>query len=675
MRKTSKILVLVLALAMMFTMASMFTTSAATPEKLYLTPNANWKQDNARFAAYFFGNGETWVSMTDPDGDGIYEVVVPTGYPNVIFCRMNPGTTANNWNNKWNQTADLVIPTDGPNHFTVKEGTWDSGGGTWSTYGSTCLHTNLGEEATCTTPQVCLDCGDPVVSALGHAYNTAHLCTRCNEQAPFTVAGSGAHMNGEWAPTNTANDMTYADGVYTKVYENVAAGSYELKVVRDHDWGTAYPSANKAYTVATTGSTVTVTLKGTTVDIKVEAPHVNTLAVGDTNKIVIGDTAVDNGFGYLVESVFFTVEEKAHYEFVGEGLTILVYDLEGNNVCGFTGKADLDVGTYLVCIAANTTGTKGEFNVAVTKSEIVVPEHENKLVIGETNKIVVDGSVVNQNNNPIAWVPFVVEEKAHYAMTSEDTTALMYIFDTSYNLLCGATGAAVLEPGTYLVCVGNAQVGDIYVTVTKTEISAECEHVYVYMNCSLCGAANPYFEHNLMATGVNKVICNEYHLVDETGHGNPYQFTLFTIEEDGLYRFTSDKLVGFTIFTTEVNTEGADWTAGTGASWGQYIAGNEAELKAGTYYIGLIFVDGVGEYEITIEKIVHEHEFVDGECACGEKDPNWEPPVEDPVDPQPPVDEEPKDEVKEEEKELNFFEKILAWFMDLINKFLAIFKK
>ena len=43
MRKLSKILVLVLALAMMFSLASMFTVSAAQPEYLYLTPNANWK--------------------------------------------------------------------------------------------------------------------------------------------------------------------------------------------------------------------------------------------------------------------------------------------------------------------------------------------------------------------------------------------------------------------------------------------------------------------------------------------------------------------------------------------------------------------------------------------------------------------------------------------------------
>ena len=102
--------------------------------KLYLVPNSNWKVDNARFAAYFFGNGERWLDMTDADGDGYYECEIPEGYPNVIFCRMNPSAAANNWNNKWNQTADLTVPTDGTNCYTVKAGTWDKGGGTWSTY-------------------------------------------------------------------------------------------------------------------------------------------------------------------------------------------------------------------------------------------------------------------------------------------------------------------------------------------------------------------------------------------------------------------------------------------------------------------------------------------------------------------------------------------------------------
>ena len=280
MKRTGKFLVALLAVVILLTSMTALTASAATgqPEKLYLTPNANWKQGNARFAAYFFGNGETWVSMTDPDKDGVYEVTVPTAkkYPNVIFCRMNPSASANNWNNKWNQTADLVIPTGGANHYTVKEGTWDSGGGTWSTYGSSCLHTNLGPAATCTTPQLCNDCGDPVVSALGHTYNASHLCTRCNTQASFTVAGSQTLCGSDWSTTDTNNDMTYADGVYTKVYENVAAGTYEFKVARDHDWGTAYPSSNKSFKVSVAGSTVTITLKGTTVNVDIDDPVIDT---------------------------------------------------------------------------------------------------------------------------------------------------------------------------------------------------------------------------------------------------------------------------------------------------------------------------------------------------------------------------------------------------------------
>ncbi|MBO5901168.1 MAG: hypothetical protein J6Q36_01970 [Alistipes sp.] len=107
-----------------------------TEKVVYLKPNSNWTQSNARFAAYFFGGsvGEKWVSMTAV-GDGTYEAHLPEGYDygcNIIFCRMNPSTTGNNWNNKWNQTADLKTPTDGKNLYTVAAGTWDKGGGTWS---------------------------------------------------------------------------------------------------------------------------------------------------------------------------------------------------------------------------------------------------------------------------------------------------------------------------------------------------------------------------------------------------------------------------------------------------------------------------------------------------------------------------------------------------------------
>ena len=128
-----KIFTLFAALAMVM---SMFAANIPAGTKLYLTPNANWKSDGARFAAYFFGNGDAWVSMTKVAGEtDLYEVTSPNkSYTHVIFCRMNPSATANNWNNKWNQTGDLTYDGN-KNHYKINSGSWDKG--TWSKYVAT----------------------------------------------------------------------------------------------------------------------------------------------------------------------------------------------------------------------------------------------------------------------------------------------------------------------------------------------------------------------------------------------------------------------------------------------------------------------------------------------------------------------------------------------------------
>ena len=69
--------------------------------------------------------------MTDSDKDGIYEVLKSSLKAKLIFCRMNPSATANNWNNKWNQTSDLTLPTNGNNLYTITNGAWDNSG-SWS---------------------------------------------------------------------------------------------------------------------------------------------------------------------------------------------------------------------------------------------------------------------------------------------------------------------------------------------------------------------------------------------------------------------------------------------------------------------------------------------------------------------------------------------------------------
>lgn len=95
-----------------------------------------------------------------------------------------------------------------------------------------------------------------------------------NNADTYTVAGVTELCGSSWKETDTANDMTYdaETGTYTKIYTNVAAGSYEFKCVQNHSWTVAYPSSNYWFSVDVDGSTVIITLNGTTVTVEVIAP-------------------------------------------------------------------------------------------------------------------------------------------------------------------------------------------------------------------------------------------------------------------------------------------------------------------------------------------------------------------------------------------------------------------
>ena len=134
MKHTRKILValLVLMSILMSLAVVAIPASAAAPTKVYLKPNSNWTQSNAWFMARFWqGSSEQWVKMTDGDGDGIYECSVPSGMSNVIFCRMNSSATNGGWNNVWNQTSDLTVQSNGNDCYTIADGAWSKGSGSW----------------------------------------------------------------------------------------------------------------------------------------------------------------------------------------------------------------------------------------------------------------------------------------------------------------------------------------------------------------------------------------------------------------------------------------------------------------------------------------------------------------------------------------------------------------
>ena len=103
---------------------------------LYLKPNDNWKSAQAWFAVYLFDNDtkeKEWVKMEKVD-DTVYKAEVPSKYPNVIFCRMNSANSESlSWDNTWNQTNDLNFDATN-NCYTVTEGAWSKGDGTWSVY-------------------------------------------------------------------------------------------------------------------------------------------------------------------------------------------------------------------------------------------------------------------------------------------------------------------------------------------------------------------------------------------------------------------------------------------------------------------------------------------------------------------------------------------------------------
>ena len=110
------------------------TTTPVVDDTIYFVAG-DWSQADARIAMYAWGDNVDGTFVTMKKGtDGIYSAKLADGCTSVIFVRMNPETTENNWDNKWNQTTDQKVPAD-KNCFTVNAGEWEGANGTWSFYG------------------------------------------------------------------------------------------------------------------------------------------------------------------------------------------------------------------------------------------------------------------------------------------------------------------------------------------------------------------------------------------------------------------------------------------------------------------------------------------------------------------------------------------------------------
>lgn len=72
----------------------------------------------------------------------------------------------------------------------------------------------------------------------------------------YVVAGAEGLTGEDWNPTSAANEMTKDGNVYTITFEDVAAGTYGFKVVKNGSWTTAWPSSDYSLTVDETADVI-----------------------------------------------------------------------------------------------------------------------------------------------------------------------------------------------------------------------------------------------------------------------------------------------------------------------------------------------------------------------------------------------------------------------------------
>ena len=218
---------------------SAFSADITEGSKLYLSPNTNWKADGARFAAYFFGaGGNAWASMTAVAGEtDLYEVIAPMGsWENVIFCRMNPGTSTDSWGNKWNQTNDLTY--DGTNNrYTITEGTWDNGGGIWSVY--TAAASN-----------------EPAVNL-----SIARSKVFIDETIAFNATSENVTTPVYLYYVKLPGNENYETAAITSPYQPTAVGTYTIKVSVSGEEGSDLTSSEKTVSVNIVPAPITIKVR------------------------------------------------------------------------------------------------------------------------------------------------------------------------------------------------------------------------------------------------------------------------------------------------------------------------------------------------------------------------------------------------------------------------------
>lgn len=648
-RISSSTWALILALMMV---VSSFSVLAATTnvnktgaslnsgETIYLKPSENWLQNDAKFGLYVWNNGQTaqWVVMNDDDNDGYYSVSVPSGgpYANVIFLRLNATTSepsGTGWPSSyiWNQTADLVRE-DGKNCYTVKENTWDKGGGTWSTYSAS-------KDPVATSVSLSSNASDGKIAQGNDLILTAKATGKVDGDVTYTFYNGGKQVGqAQTIPESTAtttvsglsaSDYTFTVKVTKDGYTSVT-NTVQVKVVApakemylygdfdsnaDHKWNADFKDYKFEYVngkyvlknVPFTGSVDGKESDYAFFRIYVSNDEQYSSTTEADQKLENGVTA--NIRKYKDKALKFKVptSKRVNIEFDLEKLQITVTEV--------VVKREMNA-KYQI----SDTGSNFQDEVA---DEKIATVNDGLTATGSTGLVKAVNNFEDANGNTYVFSKWVSESGTFADATSKETTFtpksdgdVIAQYKRQYKVTCTTP-----TNGTLTASATGPLAGDSYTITVKPDDGYELASLMVYLG-------TPETSGNDVTSGVNngtytktalsnaryvatftkkKVDYSKYKLIGHFDNNNTWKY------ENGL-TFDGNGECTFTLEGTSSGGEGgngqfrfSDGTNDYGATTNTDLQMNtEYTPTKGEKYIYYLFSAGAGTYKVTITKIASD---------------------------------------------------------------------
>lgn len=279
----------------------------------------------------------------------------------------------NNGDGTWSWTGAI---SSGTKYFAFANNTASD----WNTFNSTYRYSSngavtLGVRAYATVQ------GDHSSTFSGDGSNYTITFTESDkgfiiEKVPdtYTVAGTPSSLFGtEWDASNNANNMTEtSNGVFTWSKENVelTAGSAKFKVVKNHNWDTAFPGSDYELNITSNGTyNVIITFNSDTQTVNATATAVQTTPdvyyVRGNNEAFFGNNSWDNNNNVMTTTdetnytwtstgqATLSADDVVEFKVVKNG-SVWIPDGEGNNI---TVRPEFGAGNYTLTVNYVVGGT------------------------------------------------------------------------------------------------------------------------------------------------------------------------------------------------------------------------------------------------------------------------------------------------------------------------------